>query len=43
MLQTQVRAATLRFVEAYRDAVLGGDLEALTGTPLIAAGRTGSP
>ena len=36
MLQTQVRAATLRFVEAYRDAVLGdSDLEALTGTPLL--------
>jgi hypothetical protein len=36
VLQTQVRAATLRFVEAYRDAVLGGgDLGALTGTPLL--------
>lgn len=36
VLQTQVRAATLRFVEAYRATVLGGDdLEALTGTPLL--------
>ncbi|MGH2540886.1 MAG: hypothetical protein ACRDGK_10220 [Actinomycetota bacterium] len=36
ILQAQVRAATLRFVEAYRDAVLGGDdLEAVTGNPLL--------
>ncbi len=36
VLQTQVRAVTLRFVEAYRATLLGGDdLEALTGTPLL--------
>ncbi len=36
ILQAQVRAATLRFVEAYRDAVLGGDdLGAVTGNALL--------
>jgi hypothetical protein len=36
MLQTQARGAALRFVEAYRATVLGGDdLEALAATPLI--------
>jgi hypothetical protein len=36
VLQSQVRAATLRFVDAYRDAVLGGDdLETVTGNGLL--------
>ena len=36
MLQTQVRGAALRFVEAYRATVLGGDdLEAIAATPLM--------
>ncbi|MEX1263579.1 MAG: hypothetical protein WEE66_06530 [Actinomycetota bacterium] len=36
MLQTQARGAALRFVEAYRVTVLGGDdLEALAATPLM--------
>ena len=36
MLQTQARGAALRFVEAYRATVLGGDdLEALAATPLM--------
>ncbi len=36
MLQTQVRGAALRFVEAYRTTLLGGhDLEALAATPLM--------
>ena len=36
MLQAQVRGTTLRFVEAYRATVLGGDdLEGLAATPLM--------
>jgi hypothetical protein len=36
LLQAQVRAATLRFVEAYRATVLGGDeLEGMAATPLM--------
>ena len=36
MLQAQARAAVLRFVDAYRDTVLGGDdLEGFSGTPLL--------
>ncbi|HWC71174.1 MAG TPA: hypothetical protein VG993_08440 [Actinomycetota bacterium] len=36
LLQAQVRAATLRFVEAYRATVLGGnDLRGMAATPLM--------
>jgi hypothetical protein len=36
MLQAQVRGAALRFVEAYRASVIGGDdLEAIAATPLV--------
>lgn len=36
LLQAQVRSATLRFVEAYRATVLGGDeLRAMAATPLM--------
>lgn len=36
MLQAQVRSAALRFVEAYRASVIGGDdLQAIAATPLV--------